>query len=430
MPRKKLNRLTDADIAALKPKHGQRYPYADSDQRGLYIRVSPSGVKAFYATARAPRTLAGAKRKQKWVPLGRHPEVTIEEAREKAKEVIKRIEAGQPAVEPEPVKPDTLGEVAEGWLKRYVVEKKKLRTEKDIRRRLTRFVKPTTLWDRPFVSIKRGDFASLLDDIEDGYGTRQADQTLTDLRSMATWYATRNGDYLPPFIRGMKRGVETSRERTLNDEEIRTIWQAAGDAGRFGAIVKLALLLGQRRDKLITMQREHIRAGAWHVPHEDREKPNGGSLVLPKLAVEIIEAQGQLESNSKWVFPGYRGTGHIAGIGMFKQAFDKRLAALGWDKIVRIDAKGRPIEPGWTLHDLRRTARSLMSRKETGISRDTAERVLGHVIGSKVERTYDRDEYVEAKAEALAALARLVERIVSPPPADDDKVVELAQHRA
>ena len=87
MPRKKLNRLTDADIAALKPKHGQRYPYADSDQRGLYIRVSPSGVKAFYATARAPRVLTGAKRKQKWVPLGRHPEVTIEEAREKAKEV-------------------------------------------------------------------------------------------------------------------------------------------------------------------------------------------------------------------------------------------------------------------------------------------------------------------------------------------------------
>jgi len=428
MPRKKLNRLTDADIAALKLKQGQRYPHADSDQRGLYIRVSPSGVKAFYATARAPRTLAGAKRKQKWVPLGRHPEVTIEEAREKAKEVIKRIEAGKPAVEPEPVKPDTLGEVAEGWLKRYVVEKKKLRTEKDIRRRLTRFVKPTTLWDRPFVSIKRGDFASLLDDIEDGYGTRQADQTLTDLRSMATWYATRNGDYLPPFIRGMKRGVETSRERVLNDAEIAMLWQAAGDAGRFGAVLQLALLTGQRRDKLISMRWDDLHGDTWHVPHEGREKPNGGSLVLPKLALEIIEAQGRLESNAGWVFPGYRGTGHISGIGMFKKAFDKQLAALGWEQIVRVDAKGRPISPNWTVHDLRRTCRSLMSRKETGIDRDVAERVLGHVVGSKVERTYDRDPYIEVKAEALAALARLVERIVSPPSADD-KVVELAQRR-
>jgi len=180
MPRKKPNELTDADIAALKPKHGQRTPYADSDQRGLYIRVSPSGVKMFYATARAPRVLDGAKRKQIWSPIGRHPDMTVEEARERAKEIIKRIEAGQPAVEPEPVKPDTLGDVAEGWLLRYVTVKK-LRTERDIRRRLTKFVKPTTLWDRAFVSIKRGDFAHLLDDIEDGHGTRQANQTLSDL---------------------------------------------------------------------------------------------------------------------------------------------------------------------------------------------------------------------------------------------------------
>jgi hypothetical protein len=71
-----------------------------------------------------------------------------------------------------------------------------------------------------------------------------------------------------------------------------------------------------------------------------------------------------------------------------------------------------------------------MSRKETGITRDAAERVLGHVIGSKVERTYDRDPYIEDKAEALAALVRLIERIVAGPPADDGKVVELAQRRA
>jgi integrase len=112
-------------------------------------------------------------------------------------------------------------------------------------------------------------------------------------------------------------------------------------------------------------------------------------------------------------------------MGLFKAAFDKRLAALGWDQIVRIDAKGRPVELGWTIHDLRRTARSLMSR--AGINRDHAERVLGHVIGSTVERTYDRDPYIEAKAEALAALAGLIERILNPP--DDGKVVELAQRR-
>ena len=58
-----------------------------------------------------------------------------------------------------------------------------------------------------------------------------------------------------------------------------------------------------------------------------------------------------LEGNGKWVFPGYRGSSHIAAMGMLKAAFDKRLAALGWGQIVRPDVTGRPVEPGWTPAD-------------------------------------------------------------------------------
>ena len=49
---------------------------------------------------------------------------------------------------------------------------------------------------------------------------------------------------------------------------------------------------------------------------------------------------------------------------------------------------------GWVIHDLRRTARSLMSR--AGVNADIAERCLGHVIGG-VRGVYDRHEYVEEK---------------------------------
>jgi integrase len=76
--------------------------------------------------------------------------------------------------------------------------------------------------------------------------------------------------------------------------------------------------------------------------------------------------------------------------------------------------------PAWVLHDLRRTARSLMSR--AGVSSEHAERVLGHVIRG-VEGVYDRHTYAEEKANALAALAALVERIVNPPSASN--VVQL-----
>jgi integrase len=68
--------------------------------------------------------------------------------------------------------------------------------------------------------------------------------------------------------------------------------------------------------------------------------------------------------------------------------------------------------PHWTLHDLRRTARSLLSR--AGVRPDIAERVLGHAI-TGVEGVYDRHLYDAKKAEALAKLATLVTRIVHPP---------------
>ncbi len=66
----------------------------------------------------------------------------------------------------------------------------------------------------------------------------------------------------------------------------------------------------------------------------------------------------------------------------------------------------------WVLHDLRRTARSLMAR--AGVRSDVAERVLGHVLPG-VEGIYDRHSYREEKADALAKLAGLIALILDPP---------------
>ena len=61
------------------------------------------------------------------------------------------------------------------------------------------------------------------------------------------------------------------------------------------------------------------------------------------------------------------------------------------------------------LHDLRRTARSLMSR--AGVDTDHAERCLGHVI-SGVRGVYDRHEYLAEKSQAFEALAALIDNII------------------
>jgi integrase len=66
---------------------------------------------------------------------------------------------------------------------------------------------------------------------------------------------------------------------------------------------------------------------------------------------------------------------------------------------------------GWQLRDIRRTCRTLMAR--VGVKRDIAERVLGHVVGSKVERTYDHHSYTSELRVAVSALAREVDRILT-----------------
>jgi integrase len=64
-----------------------------------------------------------------------------------------------------------------------------------------------------------------------------------------------------------------------------------------------------------------------------------------------------------------------------------------------------------TLHDLRRIARSLMSR--AGVPSEHAMRYLGHVIGG-VRGIYDRHKYYDEKKLAFEKLATLVESIVDP----------------
>ena len=71
-----------------------------------------------------------------------------------------------------------------------------------------------------------------------------------------------------------------------------------------------------------------------------------------------------------------------------------------------------PIKP-WTIHDLRRTAKTLMARAR--VRPDISERVLGHVIAG-VEGTYDRHSYADEKRDALEKLAGVVKIILASDP--------------
>ncbi len=381
--------LSDIGVAGLKPR-AARYTEPDPELRGHYVRVQPSGAKSFVAVARDP---AG---KQVWATIGAADVLAVDEARAKAREAIMRIRAGLPAFELPKARADTFGTVAANWMKRHV-ETNGLRSRRGIERLLASHVLP--LWaDREFLSIRRSDVAALLDDVEDNHSARQADSVLTIVRSIMNWFATRHDDYVPPIVRGMRRQNPRAqaRARILDDDELQAIWRAAEASGTFGAIIRLALLTAQRSRKVVRMKWTDLDDNdVWTIPREPREKDTAGTLVLPDAARAIIRAQPRMGSNP-YVLAG-RGEGAFNG-------FSKSKATL--------DAKLLTSMPAWVIHDLRRTARSLMAR--AGVRPDIAERVLGHAIAG-VEGVYDRHSYRNEKADALRKLAALIETIFDPP---------------
>jgi integrase len=391
--------LSDKGVAVLKPR-STAFAYPDPELRGHYVRIHASGSKVFVAVARDPNG------KQIWHTIGNADVLKIDEARDQAREAIKRIKAGLPPLEAPPVTPDSFRSVAENWLKRHV-EKNKLRTQPEIERCLLVYVYPH--WaDRPFTGIRRADFTALLDRIEDERGSRMADIVFGVVRSIGNWMAGRDDTYLSPFnVRGQRRSSGAKRSRILDDSELRKVWKEAEGSGSFGALIKTLLLTGQRRGAVLGMRWDDISAdGVWTIASEAREKINAGSLKLPAQVLQIINAQPKYVS-SPYVFAASRGNGPMNGFSRAKVSFDKRCGV-----------------EGWTLHDLRRCARSLMSR--AGVSSEHAERVLGHVVAG-IEGRYDVHKYDDEKTLALSKLATLIDGIVDP---RDDNVLPMKKKRS
>jgi integrase len=217
------------------------------------------------------------------------------------------------------------------------------------------------------------------------------------------WHAARTDDFVPPLVRGMGRyrGSEHARDRILNDAELARVWKAAESAGAFGRLTRFLLLTGARRDEGAYLRWDELNDGVWTLP-ASRNKV-GRELVRPlsKAARTIIAECPQIEG-CPFVFSANGRTG-LNGLSHHKRKFD---AASGTG--------------GWVIHDLRRCARSLLSR--AGVPSDHAERCLGHVIGG-VRGVYDRHKFVAEMERAYELLAQLIGQIISPPP--EGKVVHM-----
>jgi integrase len=390
---KRRKRLTDLQVAAL-PVRTKTYFHSDEEMSGHYIRTTAGGAKSYVAIARDPNG------KQVLSTIGSVEHLKIDEARERGRTVIRRIKDGLPAKEKPAPEPDSYAAVADNWLTREI-EKKNLITEREIKRVLSKYILPT-FGDRPFTAIKRSDISALMDKIEDRHGPRMADVVLSNMRAIADWYAKRDDNYVTPFVRKMRRSTAKPRDRILTDAEIKSMWEQTGETGTWGAFLRMLLLTAQRADVVRKMRWSDLHDDnglIWTIPVIERAKGTAGRLRLSDLAVDIIRQQPRIADNP-FVFAGARSDGPFA-IGKMHRQFSSR--------------------NGWTFHDLRRTARSLLTRLR--IERDVAEAVLGHRL-TGVQAVYDRHDYFEEKGHALAALANLITEIVHGTP---DKVITLRQ---
>jgi integrase len=401
----------------------------------------PADKAGSTVTFRVCYYVKGRPGKPQYLKLGRYtPTSDLKAIRRKASQIRNEAQEGT-----DPRRPTLSGNLAtmvDRFIAEYVSKK---RSAEEMKRILTRYVVPE--WaDKNIEEITRADISELMFKIEQGkikgtdgkkkLGTRYvATSVFAQISSLFTWYTKKysSNDYINPIVRRMREKDDKpkQRERTLTDDEIRALWLACDDEPIYGALVKCALLTAQRFQTVGAMLRSDIKA-RFTIPNTDRhvdcvwdptrkddpDNKRKSAVPLSALALKIINAVPTIETDtgaSDVVFT-VNGTHPISGYSQMKERLDDRMLALlrEW--------KGEDYElESWQQRDLRRTARTLMSRVGVGV--DIAEHCLGHVLPT-IRRTYDRYDYLVEKREAFEKLAALVERIVNPDPTNVVKLVD------
>ena len=399
-------KLTDLAVAKAKPPITGRAEIWDAALPGFGLRISEKGHKSWVVMYR----LGGRAAPKRRVTLGSYPALSLAKARERARDIFAQVSDGDdPAASaaiPEPIATPKFEAIAEEFIRRYAKPKNRgwRRQEADIAREFTPH------WGtKPITGIARRDVLDVLDRISDRASPMRANRYLALIRKVFTWCLERGILENSPAANIKPPGREVARDRVLSDDEIRSMWLCCDEVGHpFGAILKLLLITGQRREEVGQMRWADLdlEKGSWTIPRERSKNGVANEMPLSSLALSIINALPRFEGEAL-VFPARNGSGQAAsGYSKAKRRLDRLM-------VQRRVADEIPAVPEWWLHDLRRTAASGMAR--LGVPPHVIERVLNHISGSQsgVAGIYNRYGYLPEKRHALEDWATEVEKIVS-----------------
>jgi integrase len=401
-------------VRALRPDPaGGEYVQGDTQVPGFGVRVRPRGAAVYVVTKRLPGEAKPAR-----ITLGRIGEMTLAEAREKARAAAAAIRRGvdvnaekrRAAAERKSAQnaaarvfeetgfdPGSFGELAVRYIDR---ECSRLARGAELARLIRRELLPP-LGARPFAELRRRDLNELAGAIADSGRPAAALKVREIGKRIAAWGEDQELIDRNPFLGGRSPIRREDRSRALSTAELAALWRAwTTMAAPMGAFMMFALVTGQRRGEIAAMENGEIDLDGqlWTIPAAKTKNRKEHLVPLSSLAVEILAGVPVIDDRYVW---STRAGTRISGFSKAKA----RAATLS--KV-----------SDWRIHDLRRTAATRLA--ELGVPHPVVSKLLNHsprgVMG--VTSIYNRYEYLEERRDALERWAQRIRDIVDPPPAN------------
>jgi integrase len=361
--------------------------------------VQPSGARSWAVRYRQ----GGRTRKH---TVGPYPAIDLKAARELAAKALRAVatggDPGREKMQARGVQPDTVEAVAALFIERHCLRSTRARTAEETQRLLDLHVLPR--WRaRLMRDVTRRDVIDLLDRVVDGGSPVAANRTLSVIRKLFGWALDRDIISMTPVAGVRPPTVEISRDRVLSDAELALVWRGADQlGGSYGALVKLLMLCGQRRDEVAALPWSEIDLSEkmWRLPAARTKNGKAHDVPLSEPVVAILQALPRI--GDTFVLTT-NGTAPASNYGKNKRRLDAAITAIN----------GGPI-PHWTLHDLRRSAASGMAR--LGVNLPVIERILNHsgASFSGAAGVYQRFDFAGEKRHALERWGTHVADLVLP----------------
>jgi integrase len=330
--------------------------------------------------------------KQRRMTIGTCAKLTQAQAREQARKRLAQVELGQdPAADKRQIRTEakhTLRSVVAQYLeaKQGAVRP---RTYAEICRYLNDHWSP--LHAVPVNAVRRADVALELSKMIRKNGSAAAAKARTTLSTFYVWAMGEGIADVNPVIGSNKPVAGPSRDRVLSDTELSAIWRKC--AGAYGAIVRLLILTGCRREEIGGLRWTEIdsKEQVIRLPGERVKNGRAHDVPLTDAAWSILQEQ---PVNGEYVF----GRSGFSFWSQGKEGLDEWL--------------GDSVAP-WRLHDVRRSVATRMA--DLGIMPHVIEAVLNHQSGHKrgPAGVYNRSRYDREVRNALALWSDHVRTLIA-----------------